>query len=91
MTLLLQILFLMSILLSYTVQRRNEKVKQKIKVDPISRLPEHISKELICVGCYGLNTELLKKLRGKKREFEIFDALKDICEIKFTGYCNSNN
>ena len=64
MTLLLQILFLMSILLSYTVQRRNEKVKQKIKVDPISRLPEHISKELICVGCYGLNTELLKKLRG---------------------------
>ena len=83
----IKILLLFFFIFNFTVQRRKEKVKLKRKIDPFSKLPEHISKELLCVGCYGLNSELLKKLIGKKREFEVFDSLKNVCEHNFEGYC----
>ena len=85
-TQLIQIFFIFLYTFLETEARRHEKVKPKRKNDPMSKLPEHITKENLCVGCYATTIELLKTLRGKQREYEIFDALKLICETNFEAY-----
>jgi hypothetical protein len=82
----LRLILLISLLINYTFERRRPRTKEKKKVNPMDKLPKHITKELLCVGCFGLTKELLINLRGKKREFEVFDGLKEVCESNFIGY-----
>lgn len=82
----LKLIFFISLLINYSFERRRPRTKEKKKVNPIDKLPKHITKELLCVGCFGLTRELLVNLRGKKREFEVFDAMKEVCDSNFTGY-----
>jgi hypothetical protein len=82
----LKLILLILLLINYSFERRRPRTKEKKKVNPMDKLPKHITKELLCVGCFGLTKELLVNLRGKKREFEVFDGLKEVCESNFIGY-----
>lgn len=82
----LQELLILSLLANLTLQRRKPKQKVKVKVNPLDRLPAHISKELLCIGCKAFNDQVLASLRGKKKEYEVFDGMKEVCDTEFKGF-----
>jgi hypothetical protein len=80
MKFLFYVIFL--IFLVNIVELRKKKKKPKTKkqpVDPKSLRPDRIAPELYCDACQAIVAEALKKLRGKKLESDVFEALEDIC------------
>ena len=64
----------------------NLKKKNEVKPDPISLKPDALSKELFCVGCIALSIEMVRILKGRKTESDVYHALHNVCKDEYKQY-----
>lgn len=79
----LTIIIIITLLIS-DIETRKRKPKEKKKVkkvyNPRDKKPSRLSDELYCQICKDIVRETAKNLYGKKRDYEVIDAIEKTCD-----------
>lgn len=57
--------------------------KKKKKADQDNRRPSTVEPLLYCNACQAIVREVLKKIKDSKREYDVTDAISDMCQYKY--------